>query len=127
VQPAELVARLLHHCQTVLKFRDRAMVWSCIAARRLDLIDDFLRGCLVRALAAAAGARIVHHNLGAMRSHQLGDLGSDAASRSRANCDPAFQHAHPQILFRQFIARLSRGAWFLSIKRAAIGHNCRRG
>jgi hypothetical protein len=25
VQPAELVARLLHHCQTVLKFCDRAM------------------------------------------------------------------------------------------------------
>src|SRR5580704_14110366 len=43
VQPAESVARLLHHRQAVVEFGDRAVIGGRLAARGLDLVDDFLR------------------------------------------------------------------------------------
>ena len=60
------------------------MIWSTISCA----------GVWSDALAAAAGAGIVDDDLGAVRGHQLGDLGADPAARSRANRDPSFEHAH---------------------------------
>src|SRR6202040_2458218 len=72
-----------------------AVIGGGIPASRLDLVDDFLRRRLVRPLASPTGSRIVHHDLGTVRRHQLGDFGADPAAGSRANCDPSLEHAHP--------------------------------
>ena len=95
VQTAERLARLLDHRQAVVEFGDRPVVRCRIAAGRLDLVDDLLRRRLVGALAAAAGAGIVDHDLGAVRGHQFGDLSPDSASCSSAKCHPSLEHAHP--------------------------------
>ena len=119
VQPAESVARLLHHRQAIVEFGNGAVIGGRLAARVFDLIDDFLRRRLVRPLAAAAGAGIIDDDLGAVRSHQLGDFGPDPAACSRTDRDPPFEHAHPLPSLASSLARLSRAARFLSIEPAA--------
>ena len=96
VQPAERLARLAHHREAVVEFGDRAIIGDRVAARRLDLVDDFLRRRLVGAFAAAAGAGIVDNDLGAVRGHQFGDFAADPAPRAGADRDPSVEHAHPR-------------------------------
>ena len=94
VQPAERVARLLHHLQAVVEFVDIAVIGDRVAAGRLDLVDDVLRRRRVVALAGAAGAGIVDDDLGAVRRHQFRDLAPDPAARAGADRDASVQHAH---------------------------------
>src|SRR6516225_9554417 len=88
------VSRLLDHGEAVVEFGDRAVIRRGITTGCLDLVDDLLGWRLVRTLTAAAGPGIVDHDLGAVRGHQLGDLGADPATRSSAQRDSPFEHAH---------------------------------
>ena len=119
VQPAKGVARLLDHRQAIVELGDRAVIGRRLAARRLDLVDDLLCRRPVGALAAAAGAGIVDHDLGPVRRHQLGDLGPDPATRAGANRHPSFEHAHPSTPSVLVSSRgLSGGMPVLSIRAA---------
>ena len=120
VQPAEGVARLLHHRQAVVELGDRAVIGGRLAARGLDLVDDFLRRRLVRALAAAAGAGIVDDDLGPVRGHQLGDFGPDPAAAPAQIATRPSSMPIRHIPSLCILARLSRAARFLSINPAAI-------
>src|SRR5205085_10266317 len=66
VEPAEGIARLLHHGEAIVELGDRAVIGDRLAARLLDLVDDLLRWRLIAALAATADARAVDHDLGAL-------------------------------------------------------------
>ena len=98
VQPAERVARLLHHLQAIVEFRDRAEIGHRLAAGRLDLVGCRLRRPGVAAFAGAADAGIDDDDPRAFLGHQLGDFGADPARRPGADRDPSLQHAHPDAL-----------------------------
>src|SRR5215469_5912586 len=109
VQAAKRVTRLLHHCQAVFEIGDRAVICGRLAARRLDLVDDLLRGSLVGALTAAAGAGIIDDDLGTVRGHQLGDLGADPTTGPSTDRHPPVEHAHPSLPLRSVLARVVAG------------------
>ena len=94
MQPAELVAGLLHHVEAVLELGHGAEIRRRLAAGRLDLIGNFLGRRPVAALAAAADAGIVDHHARAVRGHHLRHFGADAAPRTGADRNPSFQHSH---------------------------------
>ncbi len=94
MQAAERVARLLDHGEAIVELGDRPVIGDSFAAGRLDLVDQLLRRRLVKPLAAAAGARVVDDNLGAVRRHQFCDLAADPAAGAGADRDASIEHAH---------------------------------
>ncbi len=91
--PAERVARLLHHLEAIVEAGDRAVIGDRLKAHRLDLLGHRLGRTLVAARAGAADAG-VDDDLGALARHLLGDLGTDAARRPGADRDASIEHAH---------------------------------
>src|SRR3984957_102188 len=93
VQPAQFVARLLHHLEAIVELGDRAEIGDRFAAFGLDLVGHRLRRSLAAALARAADTGIDDDDLGAFPGHQFGDFRAHAARGAGANRDLPVEHS----------------------------------